>query len=466
MSYGIGKHKGTLSMRLTRAYATMFTVVLLLLSMLIFFITYRFLTKKQMDSIAITMDLTVDRIIEEVHEGEAVDARNLLDEFNTNGNLNMYLRDNAGRTVNRAINFHCDEFALPSAQNAPQIMLSAEKKGRMLLCYEQAVMDEGVKLAQLYIVINLYNEQEYLQLLGVLLIGANLLGGAAALFVGWNTSRRMLAPIDSMISRARSIGSKSLDERLDVPEAEDELKNLSLTINGMLSRIEDAFRQQGRFAADASHELRTPLAVLQGNIDLLERWGYKDKKVLEESIRSIQNQVAYMNRLVENLLFLARTDGNLRELRKESFRVRDLLCELLEEQELLDQAHTYALECQTRLTLAADRSMIKQLLRALIENSVKYTDPGGSISLYAAETKDGKAIALSVTDTGIGMQAENLAHIFERFYRVDKARARETGGMGLGLSIAAAIVQAHGGTISARSEPGKGTSITACFPMT
>lgn len=462
MSYGIKKNKGTLSAHLAKAYAAMFAAVLLLLSILIFLITYRFLVEKQIGNIETTMELTADRIVEEVHEGEGINAHDLLDELNTNGNLNMYLRDDSGVTVNHTINFHCDESLLPDAQNAPQIRINPEKEGHMLLCYEQGVYDGGTKIAQLYLVMNLHNEQDYLQLLGVLLIGANVLGAAAALFVGWRIGRRMLAPIDSMIARARGIGSKSLDERLSVPEADDELKSLALTINGMLARIEDAFEQQGRFVADASHELRTPLAVLQGNIDLLERWGHKDEKVLEESLHTIQKQVAYMNKLVENLLFLARGDGSLRKLRMESFPVRGLLDELLEEQTLLDQAHRYAVDCAPELFMKADRSMIGQLLRILMDNSVKYTDPGGDIRLFAGETEEG--VILSVSDTGIGMKEEDLTHIFERFYRVDKARARETGGMGLGLSIAAAIVQAHGGTISATSESNEGTTVTAVFP--
>ena len=120
----------------------------------------------------------------------------------------------------------------------------------------------------LYAVMKMEAEKDFLKLLGLLLIGANIAGVFAALFVGWRTSRRMLAPIDSMITDAQNIGSKSLDARLDVPEAEDELRSLALTINGMLERIEKAFEAQGRFVSDASHELRTPLAILQGNANL------------------------------------------------------------------------------------------------------------------------------------------------------------------------------------------------------
>ena len=196
---------------------------------------------------------------------------------------------------------------------------------------------------------------------------------------------------------------------------------------------------------------------------MLERWGRKDEVVLEGSLHAIQNQTAYMNRLVQNLLFLAREDEQKIEIKKELVSVRALFDELMEEQEMLDQSHTYTVLCDDSVIIAGDRSIIKQLLRILIDNSVKYTPKGGRITLCAHSNANG--VSLTVRDTGIGMNEEHLAHIFDRFYRVDKARARTTGGMGLGLSIAKSIVAAHGGSINAESVPGKGTAVTATFPI-
>lgn len=151
-------------------------------------------------------------------------------------------------------------------------------------------------------------------MLAELLILLNLLGALLALAVGRITAGLMLRPIAGMIHRARSIDASALDARLEVPEAEDELRLLAQTINGMLDRVEAAYRRQAQFAQDASHELRTPLAVLQGNADLLARWGKDDPAVRDGCIAAIQRQTAYMHRMAENLLFLTRGDGSRQAL--------------------------------------------------------------------------------------------------------------------------------------------------------
>ena len=458
MCFGINRGKGKLSSRLTCSFGAMFLALLVLLSAVVFLLAYSFLIQKQKDAVTVSSELISSHIAEELHEGEAITDRGIMEEQNTNALLNLYLLDASGRVINRMVNFHVDASILQTDAEAPTMYFSSEHE--LLLCYERPVEDAN---ASLYAVLKMESEKNFLKLLGLLLMGADIAGVFLALFVGWRTSRRMLAPIGKMIDDAQSIGSGSMNARLEVPEADDELRSLALTINGMLERMEAAFETQGRFVSDASHELRTPLAVLQGNADLLEGWGREDQKVFSDSIHAIQRQAGYMNRLVENLLFLARSDGNRQPLHKVDFSVSALFDELLEEQALLDDGHRYASVCDTTLTLRGDRNMVKQLLRAIVDNSMKYTPAGGNITLSAARAA--RSITLSVADTGIGMDAEHLAHIFERFYRVDQARARATGGMGLGLSIAAAIASVHGGSIGAESAPGQGTTITAVFPQ-
>ncbi len=460
MSFASNKKKRTLSVRLTRAYAAMFALVLLTLSAVVFFVAYTFLINKQKTGMVTTMELTCDHVLEELTEGEALSSRGILEEQNTSTDLNLYLFDTAGTRVNQAVNFYFDPSALPAVAEQPVLRLWNGKQ--LLLFCRQTILDGDTTVASLAMVRNLQDEQEFLGLLGILLLCANVAGGAAALLVGWRTGQKMLSPIDNMISDAARIGQQSLDARLEVPEADDELQKLARTVNGMLARIEAAFAARGRFVADASHELRTPLAILQGNAELLGRWGRTDEKVLDDSIRSIEEQTAYMNRLVENLLFLARSDEKRQTLKKERFLLYDLLAELVKEQAVIDTAHTYSIACDAQLHLFADRSMVKQLLHVLLDNSVRYTASDGQIRLSAAENAG--SVALSVSDTGIGMDESSQAHIFERFYRVDAARARDTGGMGLGLSIAAAIVEAHNGSIRVESTQGVGTCITADFP--
>ncbi len=462
MSCGKGNRapKGTISRRLTQTYAAFFVATLFVLSVTLFVTLSTFMVNRQRDTLRNTANLLVDQILEEVGEEEPLEMLELMNGFNETWNMNILYFDASGQLVHGMRNFHMDETNLPFARGRAR--LSVQKGMQMVLCLSQPVGDEGKDYGSVYLALSLHTEQEFLQILAILLVVTNLVGFVAALAVGWATSRRLLSPIDRMIADADRINSQRLNRRLDVPETRDELQKLSLTINSMLDRVEEAFRQQGRFTADASHELRTPLAILQGNADLLERWGRDDPAVLNESIASIQRQTAYMKKLVENLLFLTRGDGGTQHLTRENFDLSALLRELGEEQGAIDDAHRYGVEAPAGLMLYADRAMIRQFLYTLIDNSIKYTPAGGQITLTGQTTEGG--ISIAVTDTGMGMEPEHTAHIFERFYRVDQARARATGGMGLGLAIAKAIVDVHGGTLTATSEEGKGTTICAVFP--
>lgn len=252
-----------------------------------------------------------------------------------------------------------------------------------------------------------------------------------------------------MIHRARSIDASALDARLKVPEAEDELRLLAQTINGMLDRVEAAYRRQAQFAQDASHELRTPLAVLQGSADLLARWGKDDPAVRDGCIAAIQRQTAYMHRMVENLLFLTRGDGSRQALQLAEIDLPALLEEVTEVRREIAPQHRYALEVPQSCMIHADETLLCQLLLILMDNAAKYTPEGGDIRLSA--TAEGGLLELEVRDTGCGVPEKQLELIFDRFDRVDKARARESGGAGLGLSIARTIVQLHRGTIRAEN---------------
>ncbi len=461
MSYGIKHAKSKLTNRLTKVYAALFSAIFFLLSVGVFLLAYRFLLQKQWDHLVNTMQLINDNVLEEIKEGESLDSSELLSELNVDPNLSIYIFDNDGHLINRVLNFPLPDHLRHKSGHSPEPFLY---QNALMLRVSQPITEHETSYGKITLVYNMASETAFLKLLGLLLLGANVAGALIALLVSQRASRRMLAPIGQMISAANQIGSTTLDARLEVPEADDELKSLALTINGMLDRVSAAYRLQGRFVADVSHELRTPLAIVQGNVDLLSRWGSEDKAVLQDSIRALEKQTTYMNDLVENLLFLARSDNAQSRLKASPFSVRKLFEELAEEQALIDPAHRY----QTILSaesdnLLADRQMIKQLLRALVDNSVKYTPEGGKILLGYAE-QEGQAI-LQVSDNGVGMSPEDCAHVFERFYRVDQARARATGGMGLGLSIVLAIAQAHGGSARAESNAGEGTTITVTIPQ-
>ena len=219
--------------------------------------------------------------------------------------------------------------------------------------------------------------------------------------------------------------------------------------------------QQARFVDDASHELRTPIAVIQGYVNMLDRWGKDDPAVLEESINAIKNESENMKELIDQLLFLARGDNGRQKLAMERIDLSEIMREVWEESTMIDPDHKYLLEGDEGCYISGDQAMIKQSIRIFVQNAAKYSEKGNSIKL-SVKKSDGK-ILYSVQDEGIGMAGEELSHIFERFYRSDKARNSSTGGSGLGLSIAKWIIDAHKGNVEVLSRQEIGTRITVSF---
>jgi heavy metal sensor kinase len=281
---------------------------------------------------------------------------------------------------------------------------------------------------------------------------------------GFLLALRALRPIDRITRKARSISAEALDQRLDMDLPDDELGRLARTFDDMLARLDTEFRRQRQFTADASHELRTPLAALKGHVDVaLSR--PRDIDEYRRVLDRVNVEVDRLIGLVQSLLVLARADAGEVVLRKERIDVGELLEAAAEQVEPLasERGLTLAASGEQRLLVDADESLLLQLVLNLIDNALKYTPSGGSISITWA--KDGAHVRIAVVDTGPGIEAEHLARVFDRFYRIDKARSRGDGSSGLGLSIAKWIAEAHGGSISAVSEPGKGTAFTVLLPL-
>lgn len=264
-----------------------------------------------------------------------------------------------------------------------------------------------------------------------------------------------------------SINAKQLDTRIPVSSAKTELKSLTIAINGMLDRIDHAYQSQMRFVSDASHELRTPIAVIQGYANLLDRWGSEDPDTLKEAIAAIKSESESMKDMIEQLLFLARGDNESMKIYLEDVDLAHLSDEVFGEIQLLDKTHvieTSISESQEErpYLIKADAGLIKQLMRILIDNSLKYTPSGGLVKISLA-VEDNKVI-LSVQDEGVGISSSSLPLIFDRFYRADESRNRDTGGTGLGLSIAKWIVEKHKGQMEVVSRQGIGTRFKIFLP--
>lgn len=264
--------------------------------------------------------------------------------------------------------------------------------------------------------------------------------------------------IEDAISK---ISPVAYDERIHIGDSE--FKGLEDAINKLLDRMRDSYRQQARFVSDASHELRTPISVIQGYANMLDRWGKSDESVLDESITAIKCESENMKNLVEQLLFLARGINGKTQLTIKEFSLSNMINEVVEESKMIDDKHVYSYINLEEVNVYGDMGFLKQTARILVENAAKYTETGENIELKVGRNSKGEPY-FSVQDNGIGMDTEDIPHIFERFFRADTARVRKNGGTGLGLSIAKWIIDNHNGYFSVLSRKGIGTRITVYLP--
>ena len=271
--------------------------------------------------------------------------------------------------------------------------------------------------------------------------------------------------LENLTDELGKINATHLDSRIDAHSNQKELRTLALAINAMLDRVNQAYSAQMRFVSDASHELRTPIAVIQGYANLLNRWGKSDPEALDESITAIREEAQSMERLVEQLLFLARGDNDSQPVKKEHMDLIPLADEVWKEEVMIhpDREIEPRWERDGQAVVEADPGLMKQLLRILLDNSVKYSPEGSRIYLkvYTVE----RYARVTVQDEGMGIVPEALPHIFDRFYRTDRSRDRKTGGTGLGLSIARWIVDRHNGWFEVVSRKDVGTRITFVLPL-
>ena len=286
------------------------------------------------------------------------------------------------------------------------------------------------------------------------------------------TIRRKMKPLHEIAMQTDELANlKNMEQAIsllnpDKPDArvvtgDKELQSLEIAINNLLDRMRESHRQQERFVSDASHELRTPIAVIQGYVNMLDRWGKDDEQILKESIEALKNESEHMKNLVEQLLFLARGDSGRNTLRFEECDLAELVRDVMEESAMIDEKHEYRFigpaDLQ-RIPVSCDPAMLKQSMRIFVQNAAKYSAAGNTIMLKAG-IQAGKPF-YSVQDEGVGMESSEVVHVFERFYRSDSARNSAEGGTGLGLSIAKWIVDAHNGDIEILTRPEFGTRIT------
>jgi heavy metal sensor kinase len=322
--------------------------------------------------------------------------------------------------------------------------------------------------ATLVVLQSLYHQNEFLETLGntfgVVIPVTLLLAGVGGYFL----ARNSLSPVVAMSEQARLIGSENLDARLSVKNPDDELGHLGQSFNELLDRLSTSFDRQKRFVADASHELRTPVAILCGETEVALAKDDRSQEEYREALRILAGESKRLKRIVEDLFTLARADAGQYPLSYTDFYLDELAAECARNVRTLAAAKQITLACEPKVEapIRADETLVRRMVLNLLDNAIKYTPSGGSVCLHVEE-RDG-AYDLSVTDSGAGIPADLHSRIFERFFRVDKARSRKEqeggGGAGLGLAIGAWIAGAHQGKLELTRSSAEGSTFTAVLP--
>lgn len=443
-----------ISYRLTIIYAMLFFVALAMVNVATLFSINYYINQNATQQIKM-VEAAIANEVKTLNDIPNIDLKNLA-QIAENVDINLIYND-------KSIYNTGEQYELPKASNDSIEIPKKGESGENKIMYMQSVriLQDNNKI-KIQIVKDMDNEGDYIHALAGIMLLIDIFVFIGAIIVGYVISKKALSPIDKITSQAKQISGSDLSARIHIDGPDDELKRLSDTFNDLISRIQLSYEKQNRFTLDASHELATPLAVIQGYADVLERWGKDDRNVLDESIASIKVEIKNMTGLLDTLLFLSKADSEIYKIERTKFLLNDLIMELVKESNLVNDKHKIQCEAFPQFQLEADRRLIKQMLRAIVDNSIKYSPEGSAIDI--SYTMSNKNAIIEISDKGIGIPKDELAHIFDRFYRVDKARTRSIGGMGLGLSLVKWIADIHQATIQVESEVGKGTTVQISIP--
>jgi two-component system OmpR family sensor kinase len=397
----------------------------------------------------------------------------MMDEW---GDLNIGVRifhATSGKPVLFSADFLADQDAVPvnyqiffaAAQGRVYREQIQSRNHGAYYSYSQPVFLANQPWAVVEVLTSMEPYEQTLGQLKQLLVLGTLLATALAFFAGAAVAEAALEPIDSITRTAQQIQRRrDLSRRIATRGPQDEIGRLTSTLNSMLDQIEDRFQRQRRFLGDVSHELRTPLTTIRGEAELMQRLGALDM----EGLTAIQDEAERMSRMVNDLLLLVRSDEE-DMLDRKPLDLVELLREVLRQGERLSADHHQieldleGLPEDEELIMMGDRDRLKQVALNLVSNALSHTPPDTTIRMSLA--RKGKRALLGFADDGPGIPAEDLPFLFDRFYRVDKARNRNKGGTGLGLAIVQSIVHAHGGDVDVDSSPGKGTRFLVSLPL-
>lgn len=385
--------------------------------------------------------------------------------------------DESGKIGNKSENLKHIELpiTLTALKNASRGIITFETSRSIgnipLRIITYPIIEQGHPVKIIQIASSLEEVEDALNTLFIILIITVPSALLVAVLGGQFLAYKALKPVDYITQTARLITSKNLNQRIPPTKVKDEIGRLIETFNDMISRLDQSFRQIKQFTQDASHELKTPLTILKGEVEVTlrkERTPHEYQQTLKSNLEEINR----MSQIVEDLLVLSKADSGELKIKKELVDLNQIIDEVISHMEVLAYDKGIRIERLNHnedIQIIGDPLRLRELFLNLISNGIKYTEKGGLIRITIEKDEENGLknpfIKVIVSDTGIGISKEDQIKIFDRFYRVDKARSRDQGGSGLGLSICKWIVESHKGEISVESELGKGSSFIVKLPV-
>jgi heavy metal sensor kinase len=399
----------------------------------------------------------------------------------------IQVMDESGRVGRKSDNLKNVQLpvSLRALKNASQGMTTFETdrsfEGIPIRILTYPVFENRQLMKIIQVASSLEQVEDFLNTLFIILIISVPSALMVASLGGQFLANKALSPVHQITQTARRITSKNLNQRIKPLKVKDEISSLIETFNEMISRLDASFGQIKQFGTDASHELKTPLTILKGEVEVALR-KERSPQEYEQILKSNLEEVNRMSQIVDDLLFLAKADIGEVRLNKEEIQLSEILKEVAEQMRFLSHSKNIRIETSSLdqdVRISGDALRIRELFINLIENGIKYTEWGGSIHIglsnhsFSPQNHSSSGnpeerlefVKVVVSDTGVGIAREDQERIFDRFYRVDKARSREQGGSGLGLSICKWIAEAHQGEIYVESEVGKGSSFIVKLPL-
>jgi len=463
-------NRNSLRYRVTTFYVALLAVALLTFSAAVYLGVQAFITRSLEHSLSMNASTILTDYVKPLDAKGKSWFQNEMSESYPAGVSDTFVRVSRGQTVLYETGEMCD-FAMSGSvlstsndTGSGEVNRARSKAGQELITFtlpyrtpqgDLIVIQTGAKTEPIRHVLR--------SLFLILLTGTPIILVVAALG-GYVLMARALRPVVTLTERAERVGRDDLGERLPVIPSGDELERLSLALNRMIERLEETVAHNRRFSADASHELRTPLTIIRGELEVLIE-NRALPAIFAEGIGSAREESNRMSHIVESLMTISRLEGGGEQMKMKPVDLVALACETLEHISLLAEEKDINLICNTSgpVHVTGDAMRLKQIVANLLDNAIKYTANKGSVVMSV--TAEADLAVLQVSDTGIGIPSDAIPFVFERFYRADQTRSRESGGIGLGLAIVKSICIAHHGTVSVSSIEGHGTTFRVELPL-